>query len=425
MPQLKVLISGAGIAGNALALLLAKLGHSVTVVERFPLLRTNGLQVDLRGHGIEILKRMGLEPAFRTKLCPEQGTQMVDRSGKRRGFFPANTSGEGPQSFTTEYEIMRGDFCRIMYDANKDRVKYVFGTWIESFEQLDNHVDVIFSNGQSEQYDLLVGADGVGSQTRKMLIGGPRPGAKDPTHPLGDQYVCYFTLPWPMKEDEEFIATVYMAPGKRGVMTRRQNPNQLQIYLGGSSDSKLLKAARGDVEKEKQAIAEIFQGAGWRTGEMIKSLPDAKDFYCERLAMIKLDSWRKGSVALVGDAAYCPSVQSGMGTSSSLIGAYILAGEIGRACGEANAESPSSQNTKNAVETALRAYESKFKPFMKDIQRGVKEESGMYPESQFGITLMNYATQLASLFKVDIARWMMDIKEDVKGWKLPLYEELE
>ena len=92
MAQLKVLISGAGIAGNALAFWLLKLGHSVTVVERFPALRTSGLQVDLRGYGIQVLKLMGLEQAFRSKSAPEQGLQVVDKSGRRWAYFPANKS---------------------------------------------------------------------------------------------------------------------------------------------------------------------------------------------------------------------------------------------------------------------------------------------------------------------------------------------
>ena len=100
MVRLKILISGGGIAGNAVAFWLSKLGHDVTVIERFPNLRATGLQIDLRGHGIEVLRPMGLEEAFRSKIVPEQGLQVVDKSGRRRAYFPANKSGQGPQSFT-------------------------------------------------------------------------------------------------------------------------------------------------------------------------------------------------------------------------------------------------------------------------------------------------------------------------------------
>ena len=170
MAPLKVLISGGGIAGNALAFWLSKLGHDITVVERFPSLRTTGLQIDLRGPGIEVLKRMGLEQAFRSNAAREDGIQVVDKTGRRRAYFPANKSGKGPQAFTSEFEIMRGDLCRIIYDAAKVReVSYIFATSIERFENTGDGVEVWFSNGKTERFDLLVGADGQGSHTRKMM----------------------------------------------------------------------------------------------------------------------------------------------------------------------------------------------------------------------------------------------------------------
>lgn len=110
MTQMKVLMSGAGIAGNSLTFWLSKLGHKVTVVERFHFLRTSGLQIDVRSHGIEVLKRMGLENTFRSHAVPGLGIQMVYSSGTRRAYFPANRSGTEAQSFTSEFEIMRGIF---------------------------------------------------------------------------------------------------------------------------------------------------------------------------------------------------------------------------------------------------------------------------------------------------------------------------
>lgn len=138
---MKILISGAGITGNALAFWLTKLGHEITIIERYPSLRANGLQIDLRGHGIEVMKRMGLEEAFRAMSVPEQGLQIVDSLGRQRAFFPANNkAGKGTQNFTTDYEIMRGDLCRLMYDTAKTKATYIFGTSIESFEEQDDTV---------------------------------------------------------------------------------------------------------------------------------------------------------------------------------------------------------------------------------------------------------------------------------------------
>ncbi|RYP07680.1 hypothetical protein DL764_002364 [Monosporascus ibericus] len=240
MAQMKVLIAGADIAGNSLAFWFSKLGHNVTVVERFPCLRTTGLEVDPRGRGIEVLRRMGLEKAFRPLAVPEQGIQIVDSSGRRRAYFPANNkSGQGRQAFTSDIEIMRGDLCRLLYDATKDRTKYVFGTSVESFEEKDSSVEVRFVDGKADRFDL-VGTDGQWSRTREIILG---PGAVDSVYPLR-LYTAYFTIPRPIQEGEEYIATAYMAPGNRGIMTRKHSPHKIQTYAGCKTESERLKNAR-------------------------------------------------------------------------------------------------------------------------------------------------------------------------------------
>ncbi|CAM1509242.1 Fc.00g029810.m01.CDS01 [Cosmosporella sp. VM-42] len=221
MPRLRILISGAGIAGIALAFWLSKLGHEITVIERFPGLRVTGLQLDLRGHGIEVLKRMGLEAAFRSNSAPEPGIQIVDTDGRRWGYLPAN---KGSQTFTSDFEIMRGDLCRIMYDVTKDKVKYIFGASIESHEETENSpVEVRFTNGTKGQFDLLAGADGQSSRTRKMMFSSE---SSNGLQSLDESVAC-LRIPRRIQEGEEYIATAYMAPGGRFVLTRRHSPKHL------------------------------------------------------------------------------------------------------------------------------------------------------------------------------------------------------
>lgn len=419
MAPLKVLISGGGIAGNALAFWLSKIGHDVTVLERSPSLRTTGLQIDLRGHGIAVIRRMGLENAYRSLSPPEQGVQVVDRSGRRRAYFPANRSGKGPQSFTTDWEIMRGDLCRLIYDASKNRVKYMFGTWIEDFEQDKNgrSVNVRLSDGKTERYDLLVGADGQGSRTRKMMLGAD---SKDGFYAIPGQYVAYFTISCPIQEGEEYLATQYMAPGRRGIMIRRSHPDKVQVYLGCKTGLEGLSSVRrGDVAMEKEAFAKIMKGAGWKTEEIVASMMTAEDFYCERMGLVKLDSWSRGCVALVGDAAYCPSANTGMGTTSAMVGAYILAGEIEEHCAQ-------SLLTKdgNGLRAALEAYDHKFRPFMDQVQEGILEEKGgmAMPSSALGIAVANLFLGIASFLKLNIFGWFL--KEEVTNWDLPEYQRM-
>lgn len=419
MTRMKVLISGAGIAGNSLAFWLSKLGHDVTVVERFPALRTTGLQLDLRGHGVEVMRRMGLEQAFRAKSAPEQGLEIVDSQGRQSAYFPANASGQGLQSFTSDFEIMRGDLCRLLYDAAAgDRVRFVFGTSIEGFEQAgDGGVDVRFADGSKGHFDLLVGADGQGSRTRRMTL---QPGDTDAFEPMGGFYACYFTVQKPMAEDEGFSATVYLGTDNRTIMTRRHSPDSAQFYLffRTASEEFLELRRTGDITKQKDWVACMFRGNGWQTEEILKGMMDSIDFYCEQIGLVKMNPWSKGGcMTLLGDAGYCPSPMTGMGTTSAVVGAYVLAGEIGRHCG--------GNSGKEGLERALAAYEETFRPFMDQVQHGVSADAliwKLWPTRPFGIAVMNSLLGWASFFRLNVlGDWVL--KEDVK-WELPEYEEL-
>ncbi|KAI0423588.1 hypothetical protein F5Y09DRAFT_209569 [Xylaria sp. FL1042] len=422
MAPLRILISGGGIAGNALAFWLSKIGHDITVVERFSSLRDTGLQLDLRGHGIEVMKRMGLQEAFDARVAPEKGMQIVDKSGRRRAFFPSTAPGQGVQNFTTEFEIMRGDICRILHDAAvKHGTRFVFGTSIEEFEDKGSSVTVRFADGKHDSFDLVVGADGVNSRMRKMMLG---PGVDDGLRPLEGIVAGYFNMPQPMQEGEEYLATVYMAPGNRGLMIRRSNPDYWQVYVGCKTKA-LHNVPRGDVKAEKAVLTDVMRGAGWETENVVKAMNTDNDFYLERMAMVKLDRWFRGRVALVGDAAWCPTANTGMGTTSSIVGAYILAGEIGRYCGRGTVKEAGRSNAGNNIAKALESYDAKFRPFMDQVQHGVAEGSDWgysLLSSAFGITLMYFFAAVASFFRVNIGAMML--KEQVKDWDLPDYEEL-
>lgn len=426
--SLRVLISGAGIAGNALAFWLTRLGHDVTVIERHPELRASGLQLDLRGPGIEVLRRMGLEQAFRERSAPEAGMQVVDSKGRQRAYFPAaEAGGKNKGNLTSEFEIMRGDLCRLFYDAamkpdGNDGAKYMFGTSIDSLDQDNDSVNVRFNNGEKARYDLLVGADGQWSRTRRMMLGLEATSGGDPVpdglHPIKGLFFAYFTITRPIQEGEKYIATSYFAPGKRGIMTRRHDPQKMQVMLSCKTDSERLRdARRGDVAEEKRAFAEIFQGAGWQAEELVRSMMGADDFYCERLGLVKLESWSQGRVTLVGDSAYCPTVFTGMGTSSAVVGAYILAGEISEHCRGLEGAS--------SIPAALAAYEAKFRPFMDELQKGVLENSARQWDvmgSAFSVAVVNWLLSVASFLKLGTG--MFSIRETVKGWELPRYERM-
>jgi 2-polyprenyl-6-methoxyphenol hydroxylase-like FAD-dependent oxidoreductase len=275
---------------------------------------------------------------------------------------------------------------------------------------------VLYSDGGKENFDLLVGADGQWSHTRTMMLG---PDYPNPVTFLG-VHVAYFTIPLQAREGEVYKATGYFAPGKRVLFTRRHRADRIQIYMISQVRSERLQnARRNDVDEEKAAFAEVFRGAGWKADKILQWLEESEDFYCERLSTVKLPSWCDRRVALLGDAAYCPSAATGMGTTSAIVGAYVLAGEIGKHC--------AGSGTKQALPSALKSYDQKFRPFMAQVQDGINPESGYWtklPTSPLGIALLNFFLGLAAFFRLNAFATYVD-KEDVKGWSLPDYEGMD
>ncbi|TEA15657.1 Uncharacterized protein C8034_v001496 [Colletotrichum sidae] len=418
MSSLKVLIIGGGIGGPALAFWLAHLGHKVTVVERSPSLRAQGQQIDIRGQGVGVIRRMGIEPAIRSHGVDEAGLRFVDKNHKQQAVFMANKSGKGRQSFTSEFEIMRGDLVRILFDATKELgVEYVFGATIESFEQDDESVTVRLSNGSTGTYDLLVGADGQSSRTRRLMLG---PGAKDPFYSF-NVHTALFTVP--KAEVDDNLATVCICTKKRVMFTRNDNPRTTQAYFILAPDEethKLLADAerKRDVQEQKQLWIELFKDAGWQVPRFIKELEMggvSDDFYSVEVGQVRLDKWYKNRVVLLGDAGYTPSPMTGRGTTSAFVGAYVLAGEISKRC--------SGSSGSDGIAAAVEAYDKAMRPFMENVQDIPYRPASLYPNSQWGVTVANTLLWLVSTLRIDkIGQWLRS--DDVQGWKLPEYPGL-
>ncbi len=404
--SLNILICGGGIAGPALAFWLAKNGHQVTIIERFPALRATGAQVDLRGQGIEAIKRMGLLDKVKNHLVDEAGVSFVNAQGKARATIMANTSGKGAQSLTSEFEIMRGNMVRILYDATQDNVKYIFGKTVEYFEQDEKQVLVTFSDGISDTFDILVGADGQGSYTRKAIM---PPNSAEPYLKLGIHMSYWFI---PRTETDTNIRDTYNAPGGRTIMRRSHSPTETQVYFVLRENSDKASAIhRMSVEQQKQFWIEKFQDADWQTTRFIEGMKPAEYFFSQEVVQVKSDTWYKGRVVLIGDAAHCASPYSGMGVSGSLVGAYVLAGEI-------------IKNPEN-LSLAFENYEKTLRPFVNEIQniRPFLLRLGM-PKTQWGINLFYAVTRFALFLQIPKLIAKISPEDRDGGWKLPKYAEL-
>lgn len=399
--SLRILVAGGGIAGQALAFWLTRGGHRVTVVERFPALRAAGAQVDLRGQGIEAVTAMGLLDAVRGKLVDEAGVAFVDARGRARATIMANTSGQGRQTLTSEYEIMRGDLVRILHDATKDDAEYVFGKSVDGFDQDEHKVVAHFSDGSSDEFDLLVGADGQGSRIRRAML----PEGTDPYRRLGIHMAYWFV---PRIASDSNIRDTYMAPGGRQIMRRSHNPTETQAYFVLREESDEASAVHRESAERQQAFwADRFRDAGWQTERFVAGMRTSPFFYSQEIVQVRTDTWSKGRVVLAGDAAHCASPYSGMGISGGLVGAHVLAGEINR--------------HPHDLPTALANYDAVLRPFVDKIQAEVNPRIlrlGM-PMTQRAITAFQSATAVACFLRVPdlVARYS---KEDRGGdWQLP------
>ncbi|KAJ5467922.1 MonooxygenaseFAD-binding [Penicillium sp. IBT 31633x] len=402
---LKVLICGGGVAGPALAYWLARLGHQVIIVERSPALRAAGAQIDLRGQGIEAVKRMGLIDAVRKKLVNEGGVSIVDAKGKVKATILANKSGKGAQSLTSEYEIMRGDLVRILNEATKDKVKYIFAKTVDSFTQHEKGVVAYFSDGSSDTFDMLVGADGQGSHIRRDML---PPDAPDEYHRLG-VHMAYWFVPW-IKSDNN-MCKAYVSPGGRMIMSRSHNDTETQVYFLLRSDSEEVRnVPKGSIEQQKKFWAENFRDAGWQADRFIEGMQTTENWFCQNTVQIKTDTWHSGRVVLLGDAAHCPSPLTGLGTTSSLVGAYVLAGELAR---------------HEDMSQAFEQYSQKMRPYIDKVQQlDISWMRWAVPDSQWAIYILHLVVGLACFLRIPqyVSRFSNDWDGD---WKLPDYPELE
>lgn len=364
-----VLIAGASVAGPALAYWLHRHGYAVTVVERAPELREGGQNVDVRGAGREVIRRMGLEDAIRAATTGEAGVQFVDADNQVIGAFPAGTSDSG--GATAELEILRGDLARLLVEATQDDVRYVFGDHLTALDDRGDHVDVTFAHGPARSFDLVVAADGIRSTTRALVVG-----AEPQIKPLG-MYTAWLTIPRAASDTD--WARWFNAPGGRTSTIRPDNVGTTRATLSFMSEPRGYEDL--DDDEVKALLRERFAQVGWEVPRILGAL-DHTDVYFEAIGQVIAPRWSRGRLALLGDAAYCASPISGMGTSLALTGAYVLAGELAR----------TTDHTRAFV-----AYESLMRPYVERAQKlppGTPRVAN--PETRAGIAALNLVVRIGS-----------------------------
>jgi 2-polyprenyl-6-methoxyphenol hydroxylase-like FAD-dependent oxidoreductase len=324
MQNRDVLISGAGIAGPALAYWLNEYGFTTTVVERAPAPRAGGQTVDLRGAGRTVIERMGLMDRVRGMSVDQRGIAFVGADGQIAARMPTELF--GGEGIVSEVEVLRGDLGQVLYEATVPVTEYLFDDTVSRLDQDDEGVMVTFENARPRRFGLVIGADGLNSAVRGLAFG---PQAQY-VRPLGC-YTAWFTAPGEFDLGGWFL--MHNAPGGL-VASIRPGRVPCEIKAGLSFRSAPIDYDPGDTASQMDILASRFSGAGWEVPRLLKAMRTASDFFFDTIAQVRLDRWYSRRAALVGDAGYCPTPLTGLGTSLALVGAYVLAGELAAADGD-------------------------------------------------------------------------------------------
>ena len=414
MPKPRVLVSGASVAGPALAYWLVRAGCQVTVVERAPTLRSAGQGIDVRDSARDVVKRMGLFDIIRDKSSHEEGLKFVDSNNRCFASFGVDLSGKG-DSMTSDIEILRGELAGILVDATKDDVSYIYGDMVDSLEETGKEVRVTFVNETpTAAFDLVVAADGIGSKIRDMAFGHSKPDVRSL-----NAYISYFSIP--PSDTDTMWSRVHWVKGGRCLVMRPDNMGRTRAFLCltayDASDARLArleKAAKEGVAAQKAIVQELFQDADWEGPRILEGMHESDDFYMQYVAQVRLEHWSKGRVTVVGDAGYAPSPYTGMGTSLAFIGAYVLAGEISR--------------RPDDIPAALQEYERVLQPYVRNIQNVLPGIPWIVnPQSALGVrVLQNVIWGVGMLSKTGVTTYLEKFAKYIQlggeDFKLPDYE---
>ncbi|ROO61156.1 2-polyprenyl-6-methoxyphenol hydroxylase-like FAD-dependent oxidoreductase [Micromonospora sp. Llam0] len=312
-----VLISGASVAGPALAFWLNRYGYAVTVVEKAGTVRSGGYPIDVRGTALEVVRRMGLLDRLQEAHIDVRRLTFLDGDGSEVvSLHPhAVTGGVGGR----DLEVRRGDLTDALYAAVRDDVEFLFGDSIDTLDEHAHGVDVTFRARGRRTFDVVVGADGVHSHTRQLVLG-----PEQQFHRYLGYCFAVFTMPNTFGLCDETV--MWNSPGRAAA-----------LYAAGDGDvHAFLNFARpeppfeafSDPDTQRKLLTSVFADAGWEVPGMLAAMHKADDVFFDGVSQIHLPRWSNGRVALLGDAAYAPSFLTGQGTSLALVGAYMLAASL-------------------------------------------------------------------------------------------------
>lgn len=365
---MRVAISGAGVAGAALAHWLHRTGHVPTLIEQAPKFRTGGYMIDFWGVGYQVAKRMGIEDPIRAAGYRIEWLRSVGSGGKVKADVDVDVFRRMiGDDFTS---LPRGDLAAAIYATIDDKVEAIFGDSIATVDEHDDGVRLTFDRGAPRDFDLVIGADGLHSNVRRLVFGPD----EDFEHYLGCKVAACVVDGY--RPRDELVYVTYGAPGRQlARFALRGDATMFLFIFRAHRDSTGLAP--------KDQLRNQFGDVGWECRDMLAALDDVDDLYFDVVSQVRMDRWSRGRVLLIGDAAGCISLLGGEGTGLAMTEAYVLAGELARAGGDHR--------------PAFAAYEARLRPFIKSKQAGAASYIGFFAtRTRLGLWLRNVAMRAAN-----------------------------
>ncbi len=162
---------------------------------------------------------------------------------------------------------------------------------------------------------------------------------------------------------------------------------------------------------QKALLRERYGDGKWESPRILDDLDRTHELYFDRVSQIRMESWSRGRVALVGDAAFCVSLVAGQGSALAMISAYVLAGEIAKADGR--------------HEEAFGKYEAVLRPYIETKHQGAERFAAIFaPKTRWGLCLRNkviMAFALPGLARLAVGRDIIDtLRLPDYRWASPL-----